>query len=49
MISENIEEIMRSYHSNGTIGISTPTLNEKAQKKAIALSLDKKLKDNETI
>lgn len=39
VISENIEEIMHSYHSKGTIGTSTPASNEKAQKQAIAIAL----------
>jgi hypothetical protein len=40
VISENIEEIMHSYHEKGTIGTSTPTSNEKAQKQAIAIAFD---------
>jgi len=46
VISDNIEEIMHSYHENGTIGTSSPKTNEKAQKQAIAIafSLAKKKK-----
>jgi hypothetical protein len=46
VISDNIEEIMHSYHEKGTIGTSTPVSNEKAQKQAIAIaiSLSKKKK-----
>ena len=40
MISENIEEIMHSYHQTGTIGTSAPASNEKAQKQAIAIAFD---------
>jgi hypothetical protein len=38
VISENIEEIMHSYHEKGTIGTSSPESNEKAQKQAIAIA-----------
>jgi len=38
VISENIEEIMHSYHEKGTIGTSSPKSNEKAQKQAIAIA-----------
>jgi hypothetical protein len=41
VISENIEEIMHSYHEKGTIGTSTPGSNEKAQKQAIAIAFDR--------
>jgi len=46
VISDNIEEIMHSYHEKGTIGTSSPKTNEKAQKQAIAIaySLAKKKK-----
>ena len=46
VISDNIEEIMHSYHEKGTIGKSSPKTNEKAQKQAIAIafSLAKKKK-----
>ena len=46
IISENIEELMHSYHDKGTIGTSSPKTNEKAQKQAIAIafSLAKKKK-----
>ena len=46
VISDNIEEIMHSYHEKGTIGTSSPKSNEKAQKQAIAIaySLVKKKK-----
>jgi len=46
VISDNIEEIMHSYHEKGTIGTSSPKSNEKAQKQAIAIaySLAKKKK-----
>ena len=46
VISDNIEEIMHSYHVKGTIGTSSPKSNEKAQKQAIAIaySLAKKKK-----
>jgi hypothetical protein len=40
VISENIHEIMHSYHQTGTIGTSTPESNEKAQKQAIAIAFD---------
>jgi flavin-binding protein dodecin len=40
VISENIEEIMHSYHQTGTIGTSTPESNDKAQKQAIAIAFD---------
>ncbi len=40
VISENIEEIMHSYHENGTIGTSTPKSSKKAQKQAIAIAFD---------
>jgi len=40
VISQNIEELMHSYHQTGTIGTSTPESNEKAQKQAIAIALD---------
>ncbi len=40
IISENIEELMHSYHQNGKIGTSTPESNEKAQKQAIAIAFD---------
>ena len=40
VISENIEEIMHSYHETGTIGTSTPASNKKAQKQAIAIAFD---------
>jgi len=39
VISQNIEEIMHSYHEKGTIGTSTPSSNGKAQKQAIAIAL----------
>jgi len=38
VISENIKEIMHSYHRNGTIGTSFPESNGKAQKQAIAIA-----------
>ncbi len=38
VISENIEEILHSYHEKGTIGNSTPESNEKAQKQAVAIA-----------
>jgi hypothetical protein len=38
VISDNIEEIMHSYHQKGTIGTSSPTSNDKAQKQAIAIA-----------
>jgi hypothetical protein len=38
VISENIEEIMHSYHEKGTIGTSSPGSNKKAQKQAIAIA-----------
>lgn len=38
IISENIEEIMHSYHEKGTIGTSSPASNKKAQKQAIAIA-----------
>jgi len=38
VISENIEEIMHSFHKKGTIGTSTPESNGKAQKQAIAIA-----------
>jgi len=46
VISENIEEIMHSYHEKGMIGTSVPASNSKAQKQAIAIafSLAKKKK-----
>ena len=40
VISQNIEELMHSYHEKGTIGTSTPESNEKAQKQAIAIAFD---------
>ncbi len=40
VISENIEEILHSYHETGKIGTSTPTTDEKAQKQAIAIAFD---------
>ena len=40
VVSENIEEIMHSYHEKGTIGTSSPETNEKAQKQAIAIALN---------
>lgn len=40
VISENIEEIMHTYHQTGAIGTSTPVSNEKAQKQAIAIAFD---------
>lgn len=40
VISANIKEIMHSYHKTGTIGTSTPTSNDKAQKQAIAIAFD---------
>lgn len=50
IISENIEEIMHSYHEKGTIGTSTPKSNKKAQKQAIAIafSVAKKEKKKKT-
>jgi len=41
VISENIKEIMHSYHQTGTIGTSTSASNEKAQQQAIAIAFDK--------
>jgi hypothetical protein len=41
VISENIEEIMHSYHEKGTIGTSSPESNKKAQKQAIAIAFSK--------
>ena len=41
VISDNIKEIMHSYHKKGTIGTSTPASNEKAQKQAIAIAFSK--------
>ena len=38
VISQNIKEIMHSYHKKGTIGTSIPESNEKAQKQAIAIA-----------
>jgi len=38
VISDNIEEIMHSFHEKGTIGTSSPETNEKAQKQAIAIA-----------
>jgi hypothetical protein len=38
VISDNIEELMHSYHDKGTIGTSTPETNKKAQKQAIAIA-----------
>ena len=40
VISENIHEIMHSYHKTGTIGTSTPESNEKAQKQAVTIAFD---------
>lgn len=40
VISDNIEEIMHSYHETGNIGTSIPPSNEKAQKQAIAIAFD---------
>jgi hypothetical protein len=40
VISENIAEIMHSYHEKGTIGTSIPATNDKAQKQAIAIAFD---------
>ena len=40
VISDNIEEIMHSYHEKGTIGTSSPKTNEKAQKQAIAIAFN---------
>jgi len=40
VISENIKEIMHSYHEKGKIGTSTPESNEKAQKQAIAIAFN---------
>jgi hypothetical protein len=40
VISNNIEEIMHSYHEKGTIGTSSPESNEKAQKQAIAIAFN---------
>ena len=40
VISDNIEEIMHSYHQTGNIGTSIPASNEKAQKQAIAIAFD---------
>jgi hypothetical protein len=40
VISQNIKEIMHSYHQKGKIGTSTPESNEKAQKQAIAIAFD---------
>jgi len=40
VISANIKEIMHSYHKTGTIGTSTPSSNDKAQKQAIAIAFD---------
>ena len=48
VISENIEEIMHSYHQTGTIGTSTPESNEKAQKQAIAIAFDVAKKKKKT-
>ncbi|MDD4972123.1 MAG: DUF6496 domain-containing protein [Paludibacter sp.] len=52
VISDNIEEIMHSYHEKGTIGTSVPASNIKAQKQAIAIALSlakkkKQITDNE--
>ncbi len=41
VISENIEEILHSYHKKGTIGNSTPESDEKAQKQAVAIAYSK--------
>jgi hypothetical protein len=41
VISQNIEELMHSYHQTGTIGTSTPESNEKAQKQAIAIAFNR--------
>jgi len=38
VISDNIKEIMHSYHKKGMIGTSTPATNKKAQKQAIAIA-----------
>ena len=38
VISENIEELMHSYHKKGTIGASSPKSNKKAKKQAIAIA-----------
>lgn len=40
VISENIRELMHSFHQTGTIGTSTPESNKKAQKQAIAIAFD---------
>ena len=38
VISDNIEEILHSYHKTGKIGTSTPDSDKKAQKQAIAIA-----------
>ena len=43
-LSENIAELMKSYHRKGMIGTSTPKSNEAAQKQAIAISFSKRRK-----
>ena len=40
VISENIRELMHSFHQTGKIGTSTPESNKKAQKQAIAIAFD---------
>ena len=40
VISENIKEILHSYHRKGTIGTSIPESNGKAQKQAIAIAFN---------
>jgi flavin-binding protein dodecin len=40
VISENIEEMMHTYHQTGMIGTSAPESNVKAQKQAIAIAFD---------
>jgi len=45
VISENIKEIMHSYHEKGTIGTSEPESNEQAQKQAIAIAFNKAKKN----
>lgn len=39
VISDNIKEIMHSYHKKGRIGTSIPETNKKAQKQAIAIAI----------
>lgn len=41
VISDNIKELMHSYHKKGTIGTSTPESDKKAQKQAIAIAFSK--------